>query len=474
MKRLHNRIIYAVVFALLLTLTACGGNDPTTAPTAPPTAAPTVPPTAAPTEPPTEPPMTAEQVFAATAAAMKDANATRLRLEMAFDMTATEGEGDTAVVHEASMHLLMDTMAYEDPFGCYVLIDISMEADSESTDTVIEAYCIEEEASVVTYMKMMGMWVRSDSGLSVKKFLASEQMTEVNTDEIWNQDTVPANLTLDETTSTLNGAEVYVLRGNVPVTDWEELFANLGIADTSGYADLTIPVTYYIDAESFHVLRVEVQMSFMNDVLDEYLAQSLIDSNTEAATIEMRISDARYDLEYGIPPIPPVPQEAYDYLENHSGSIGYEEPEPTVYSGPLVLDCGTEKLLLTCPAGYEADYYDSSNIMLYTDGYTVCGDYFFWEDMIHDQEATRKEVLNLADINAGYLESVELLVSQGEGPEIEGYETWAVIGNGQSYYYAWREVGDGWLLIAVYDYSGIDNASVLLPQFVNYLSPYSE
>ena len=87
---------------------------------------------------------------------------------------------------------------------------------------------------------------------------------------------------------------------------------------------------------------------------------------------------------------------------------------------------------------------------------------------------TQEEVMNLADIYADSLEEAELLVSQGEGPSVEGYETWAVIGEDESYYYAWREAGDGWLLVAVYDYTGIDNPNVLLPQFLSYISPYRE
>lgn len=407
--------------------------------------------------------MTAEQVYTSAAAAMKDVQATRMRMELSFDMTVTEGAGDSAEVTEASMAMIVDTMASTDPFGNYVLMDISAQSGEETMDTVIEIYMLEEEGTVVSYMQMMGMWMRSDTGLSVKEFLASGEMTEVDTDEIWNSSAKPGEMTLDEETTTLNGAEVYVLRGTVPVDSMDSLFADLGIADTSAYKELTIPMTYYIDAKNFCILRVEAQMSFLKEIIAEALAQSMVGTDTEGVQLELDITDACYDLEYGVPEIPDVPQEAYDYLESQG-----EYEDPTVYDGPLVLNCGSEQLLITCPEGFVGEFYDETNIMISDEEFTVCGDYFFWEAL------TREEVMNLADIYAGYLEDAEMLVSQGEGPSIEGYETWAVIGEGESYYYAWREAGDGWLLVAVYDYTGIDNPNVLLPQFLSYISPYSE
>ena len=462
MKKLHTFLCLFVSLALVLTLAACGGNDtPTTVPTTEPTTVPTTEPST------TEPPITADQVYQSVAAAMKENEATRLRMDLSFDITVTEGTGETATATEASSKILLDTMVSMEPFGSYTLMDMSVEAGEESMAYSIEVYCVEEEGSVVTYMQMLGMWMRTDSGMSPADFMKSDEMTEVNTGEIWSETMGLKDMVLAESTSQLDGKEVYVLKATVPAGNMDSVFANLGIEDTSKYQDLAMPITYYIDTETFLIHRVELNMSFMNDLLDDYLAQTLVDVNTENVTLSLNIPDVGYDLEYGTPSIPKVPQEAYDYIANNAGAYD-DEPEPTVYDGPLVLNCGSEQLLLTCPEILLADYVDETNIMLHTEDYTICGDYYYVDNMIDE------DVKELAQINADFLESLEALVSQGEGPAIEGYKTWQVIGVEQSYYYAWREAGDGWLLLQVYDFSGTDDATALLPQFLGYVAPYAE
>lgn len=457
MKKMHRTIVWLTVLCLMLALAGCGGQEPTTEPTTVPTTA------------PTEPPITAEQVFSSLSDAIENVEATRMRMELAYDMTVTEGEGEEAVTTEITLDMVVDTMACQEPFGGYTLMDMSLVSGDYDMAYVIELYLVEEEDSVVGYMQMFDSWIRSNYEMSVSEFLTSGQMTEVDTEEVWSGIAKLADMTLDDETQNLNGTEVYILRGTIPAGDMSEALSSLGVEDPSAYADLTLPVVYYVDTESFLIVRMEADMSYMKDVLDEVIAQAMVGTEATNATIELDISNVIYDLEYGVPAIPPVPQEAYDYIANNPDTSGGEEDtEPTVYDGPLVLNCGSESLLVTCPEGWTGEINDATNVTIYDETYELFGDYYYFDTL------TREDVLNLAQIDADYLESIDALVSQGESIAMEGYETWQVIGQEQSYYLAWREAGDGWILVYIYDFTGTDDATELLPQFVGYLSPYTE
>lgn len=138
------------------------------------------------------------------------------------------------------------------------------------------------------------------------------------------------------------------------------------------------------------------------------------------------------------------------------------EPIQSTESGEVFsLDCGETVLNIVCPAGWTGKNSSPTNAAIYSEDYTLTGDYYYYPDQF-----TWEDVLNLANINAGYLKSADLFVSQGAGPVVDGYQTWALIGNGQSYYYALGAVGNGVLMVGVYDFSGTDDAAVLLPWFL--------
>lgn len=439
----RKTLVCLAVFFLLFSLSSCGNHTPT--------------------EPATEPPLTAEQVYTSVAEAMADAQATRMKMALSYQLSMTMGEGDSAVTTDAGMDLVMDTIACNEPFGSYSMVDIVTDTGIFSLSYKLEVYLVEEEDSVVAYTQMFDTWTKTDYGMTVSDFLTSGLMTEVSTQSVWSG-TTPEDLTLEERTGSLNGKKVYILHGSIPALDLGDAFSNLGVSDPSVLESLSLPVTYYVDTETFLILRMEAGFAFLADVLDDILVQS-VDTVMEGASLELTIPDVVYELEYGTPQIPSVPQKAYDYIASHSGD---ETPNPSDANEPLVLRCGEEALELRCPLGFTGEFTSDSNISMHDEGYNLVGDYYYFKNLTED------EVINLANINANFLDSLDLLEFQGEGPEIPGYDTWVVIGEDQSYYYAWRQAGDGWLLVQVYDFSGTDDARILLPQFVGCLFPYSE
>ena len=449
MKQLRQILVWLTISALVLSLVGCGNNTPTTPQTEPPTSPVT--------DPPTDPPITAEQVYASVADAMAGAQATRLKMVLSYEMAITEGTGDNAVTTEVFMDMTTDTMISANPFGAYSMTEMLTRTGDAETGYKMENYYVEENDSVVLYIGMLGFWSRIDTYQNANQYMIS-LYDSTSSDSVWSGNPLQ-DMTLDENTSSLNGVEVYILRGSIPAGDLGDAFSSLGVSDPSILKDLSMPVVYYVDAQTCQILRMEANFAFLADILDDVIVQSMAIMEDEDISFDLTIPDVVYELEYGIPRIPAVPQEAYDYI---SGT-----PDPTIYDGPLLLECGNEVLELRCPMGMEGSTTgDGTNVWMYNERFTMLGDYYYMP------YTTREDIMELAKADADAL--AEDLVRQGAGPLIEGYETWVVIGDGNSYYYAWREAGDGLLLVAVMDYSGTDNATNLLPEFVGYLFPYSE
>ena len=453
MKNLQKVLVFVTILALalgmVLGLVSCNENntnntDPTTVPTTVPTTAPTT------------PVLTAEQVYTQVGNAMQDTEATRMKMKVFYELTVTEGEGDAATTTMTTVDMVVDSMFSEQPFASYTLMDLSLIVDDVPfVDYTMKVYMVEEKKSVVTYMQLLDNWTRTDSGMSVSDFLSTMETASVDTSEIWNKNFVLSNMTLEK--GSLNGKEVYILRGNRPVNDMDSVLEDLGIADTSAYEKLTLPVAYYVDTQSFLVLRSEVNMASLGDLLSKDLAGSQVNADAEGTTITLNIPDICYDLEYGKPPIPAVPQEAYDATGSSKG-----------HDGPLVLNRDGDAYMVACPKEMIGEYISDSNVRILAEDNSLVADYYFYSEFSKD------EVMNLVQSKVDSLKGDGIFLSQGEGPNIDHFETWQVVGNGHSYYFAWREAGDGWMLLIVCDYTGTGTAADLLPQFVSYLSPYGK
>ena len=130
--------------------------------------------------------------------------------------------------------------------------------------------------------------------------------------------------------------------------------------------------------------------------------------------------------------------------------------------GSFSLPCGDQTVTITCPEGFTGEVYDVNNIWLYNSDETVYGDYYYWEGWTED------DILTMwVQPDADTLKTEGSFVSQGDGPDCEGYTTKVVIGSELSYYYAWTPMGDGYFLAYIYDFAGGDNSSELLPMLLD-------
>lgn len=471
MKKLRSLFALLTVLAMMLVLAGCGdtpaGTDPTeTDPTE--TSA-----TAAPTTEATEPPLTAEQVFSAVSAAMANAEATHMGMTINYSMTYSESEGDISITGEIAYGMVMDIIISEDPFGSYVYTEVAMDMDGYSFTLDMDIYLTEEDGSVVSYTQFFGAWDRTDYEMSPEDYLENDTDTDISTEGIWSGGEVPADLTLDDGTQDLDGTEVYVLRCSISAEGMDEIFTNMGLEVAADMTELSMPVVYYVDAETFTVLRMEADMQFLAGLLGDTLAEAILGTDVDGVTFDLQMEDLVYDLGYGAQDIPAVPQEAYDYIANQETYTGDEEDEngntADLGNGQFTMGCGSETVLITCPEGWSGEIFTPANVWIFNDDYSLIGDYYYLEGYTEDDI-----ISYFVQNTVSYMETMEFEFTSGESVSIDGYTTMEVISDGESFYYAWREAGDGWLLVYVYDYSGTDDATELLPQMINCVSPYTE
>lgn len=467
MKKTRRLMTLLTVLALLLTLAACGETTPTTT-------EPTTEPTTAPTTVPTEPPMTAEDVYLSMNQAMQTVEASRMYMDFSYSLSYTEGEGENAQTTEVNYGIGMDMIVSTEPFGSYTFVDMLVETNGESFGYDVEIYLLEENGSVVSYTQMFDTWQFTDYEMTTKQYLASGMMESISTDAVWTEGSTPTDMTLDEWTQDLDGKEVYVLRCSFPLEDMAEALASAGLEGVEAPENAVLPIVYYVDASDFTLARVDFNSDYLKTLIADIVAASMLGTETEGVEFDLEISDFVYGFGYGAQEIPTVPQEAYDYIASEGGSGEIEETEPVesntadLGDGRFTMGCGDEIVLITVPEGWSGEIYYAENVWIYNADQSLIADYYYLTDYTEDDI-----ISYFVQYDVDYLKGMNIAVTTGDGPVIDGYTTKVVISEGESYYYAWREIGDGWLLVYVYDYTGTDDATELLPQMIDLVTPYT-
>ena len=78
-------------------------------------------------------------------------------------------------------------------------------------------------------------------------------------------------------------------------------------------SSLNVPVIYYIDAENYQIVRVELSLAGMNDMLNDILEQAMAESGEESYGMTMTIIECEIvcsDISYDPVEVPELPDEA--------------------------------------------------------------------------------------------------------------------------------------------------------------------
>ena len=414
---------------------------------------------------PTEPPMTAQDVYAAAAEAAGEP--TKMTIDMEFSLSYTVGEGAGAVTTTIEYGMAMDIVMAEDPFQSYNASLISISTQGFSMDQEVVMHTVVENGTVVTYAQIFGSWIRTDSKMTVAEYLASEEASDLSAATPWNSTDAPADLTMDTEQQTVDGHTVYILRCSLPVPSLTEAFSDMGLDISASDLDTAMPVVLYVDAQDHTIIRMDIGMAGLMQAVCNSLVESILGDDTEGITIDFEMSDVIYTLGYGTQEVPPVPQEALDNAVSDDDFIDVEE-DTFGENGPVLLDMGGQIYELVPPENCYAESIGYTYVWLFDEDSTFSAEYYYYSDY------TREDLYFIYQSNVEFMQEAEYDQSHGDGPAVEGYESYQITDtDGWGYYYLFREAGDGYFLLCVTDYVGTADPHTLISGLLDYLVPYA-
>ncbi len=468
------RNVFALVLALAMALGLCAcGSDVT------PTTQPTTEATTQPTTEPTEPPMTAEKLWGLMEEASKDSPITKMQMVFGFEITVDMSAEDMEMKMTMSMDVDTSTISGAEGLPSYNYTSTSMSMMGMEFSESAEVYALEEDGTVTLYTYVVGedVWSCSDTGMTVEEYTAQENDGTIGLDFSKTE-----GLSLDAMTTTVEGQPVYVLHFPAPESFTASFSESLGELSPEELDTLEVPCIAYVDMQTYLPLRMVIDLKPMMDLLSDQLASSMVGEVTADMEVDITTTDLDMLLGYGQQDVPELDEATKALARGETADTTDPTDAPTEVSsegsldlgdGKFLLDCGDEDMIITLPEGWYGQVYDVNNIYLYNDpseeDALLYGDYYYLEGWTEEDLQTY-----LIDYDVEFLEGYNALVSQEEGPSIEGYTTYIIMGDGVNYYYAWADMGEGMLLAYVYDYTEPEDAAAVLVDMVAMLSPAAE
>ncbi len=420
------RTILALVLAALL-LAGCGKN-----------AAPIpVPATEAPTTVPTEPSMDAQTVLDKMLAVAQEAPMTEMTMDMVMDATLDFGAMGMTMKMVMDMHAL--TMVSQEPQSSYMEMTMNMNILGQATTEQTQSYVLMEDGVMVAYAHVASTdtWTR----MEVPGDFAA--MNDMNASTEMFKNMTGDTLALDEDTQLLDGREVYVLtctmqgdKVDIDLSSLEQMMAAAGVEmGTLDLSAMEVPVTMYVDAETFQQRKLEMDMSSLGDMMNDMLG-TMVAVSGETDPGEVTVSFATFSVtqsEIGYEPVelPQLPAEAKEKAN---------QPQMTMYP----IEEGAIKLNVPCPEGYtytEGDYY-------YAGFYNADNTHGIYFSLYTDAEFL--EFFGQGD-EKGFALDTEC-ETYGMGEDLLGYKTlWGIDKDGVNCYYAWIQIGNCKLVVESYD-----------------------
>lgn len=415
----------ALILALMMAmvLTACGEPEPT--------------------EPPTEPPMTARQLIQELNAASADKQVTAATTEIELSLSVSSG--DAAM--EMGMNLTMEQKSSAEPYASYGEITMTMDIAGEQTVETYQQYLQEEDGSIVSYSHTdsTNKWEKLDMGV----------LTDELKDQAMNYDMLEAladeQVMLDENSKTVDGREVYVLQCTFTGEQTQEAMDSFsGLEDLLAVADmgeidfsaLTMPATYYIDAETMLPVRMEIEIQGMDEMMAGLLAASLGADGAEVE-IEIPVFRAVYSgIGYEPVEVPVVPDEGRIKASQYSFN-------PDQGDGTYIIQESGSAVKITCPEGWTATEMSYDSLTLTRDDGKQSVTYTMWTGIAGGY---------------GFVSKIE----RGDIVELMGDGNYGSHGNStfdfgdKSYGSVWVKCNDGSRIHYVYDQIGAETNYMLV------------
>lgn len=262
-------------------------------------------------------------------------------------------------------------------------------------------------------------------------------------------------LTLADKTESVDGHDTYVLTATVSGKLLDKLGMDADDMDVD-ISKLSVPVTVYVDTETFLPVRLIVETGFLKDLFVEQFSEDMMDG-MEGATLDASFEDFVRDYSFDGVQVPALPEEALE-------AIAMAEYDPQQADGSYIIFDDGVAARIVCAQGWEGIGLKHNYVMICDEEYKYFIDYTLYPAMSRDELVETMLEDNFCDA-----EDCTALSPMGD------YEVLRNSVEGADYYFAYTQLGSGWLTVYTYTFDGEDMIPVLeaaLPMAAEY--PYEQ
>ncbi len=318
--------------------------------------------------------MTAEKLTEKVNEATAGKEMTSAELLMDLDASYAMDVMGVEMSMDFDMDLDLNQLINVSPFAGYSDGSIKMNVMDQEIDTEIQGHTVIEDDKIVTYSYtgMTNSWTREETGMS-----ASEYEEFLLTAPTFGDEAGEA--VLEEETTQLDGTEVYVLQANYSGEDVEEVLSDAGpmggLMDVGegSMADMSIPVTIYVDAKTFLPVQMDMEIKGMDDFVNQMLMGELESLGELTADSEITVEVEKChvilkNFSYEAQEIPEVPQEALDSI---ALAEALESADAILADGRYLLKYESNALAVSEVDGYTGNITDGMLELYSEDGMKI-------------------------------------------------------------------------------------------------------
>lgn len=285
---------------------------------------------------------------------------------------------------DMSMALDMKEYVNADPLNGYMEGTLHIHMMEQDMDSDMKIYMGEEDGAIAAYVYsgLNDDWSRMAMDFDLEEYKKIVSQNNV-ADLFMSPGSGDGSMTMDEETTELNGAEVYVLRGSFMGEEVEELLTGTGGislfmgGDTDvdlSLEGLSIPAVCYVDAGTCLPVQLEMDLEGMDSLVDQMLEAELGQLDDDGAGLGMEISVGTChvvmkNFSFEEQDVPTVPEEA---LEAIAFKKALETVGSTLEDGSYVLKSGSCALRIPPLEGYVEQAVEDGTVSLAgPDGYSL-------------------------------------------------------------------------------------------------------
>lgn len=423
----------------------------------------------------------AEKVVTKMAQTIADKPMTQASFNLPLSLSMTAA-GETV---DIEMNLDGSFILSEAPYSYYAQLNLEGDVMGESMIDRMDMYMTMEDGTFVMYLysKSNDSWLRTDLGMT-EEDIDKLQGMELDFSAIEYD---PEALVMAEETETVGGKEAYVVSYTFPGTILQEQFDKMGgfsgmmeqAMDTAALGEeeaamletmdlsaldgldltvLSMPVTMYIDKSSYELVAFDMEyvglQQMMDQIVDIILDLAMTATGMDAAALGMdgaisfeipTLQLSMTDIGYGAVEVPAVPEEGV-ILGKQASFVPLQE------DGSYVIQ----------------EYGDAVRVVPVADQAVTNSDYCTLQMSSDDGNAASIYSMlgsdwSEQDIKDYVASQLDALAQQGlkgtiEDSTVGDYTVQTIKVQGLKLFNAWKQVGDGWIVVEAYDfYNGNQN-----------------